>query len=111
MQVVQGSEILIACGMHQFQHGRVDSIDTATEIPFAHIQLRGRSGDFLTRSGAYVPLKYCVILEAEVAAELAKIAKAARKVRRLADKAAEAAKAAAEVARGKATLVSIAWEP
>lgn len=87
---VQHSEVLIASGLHQFQHGRIESIDTATEIPFAHVALRGSKGQLLQRSGAYVPLKYCIELDDETCKTLAAEYKAIRKARRLAAKEAEA---------------------
>lgn len=88
---VQNSEVLITSGLHQFQHGRIESIDTATEIPFAHIALRGSKGQILQRSGAYVPLKYCVELDDETCRQVAAAAKARRKAHRLALKKAEEA--------------------
>ena len=51
------SEVLIHSGMHQWQHGVIERIETATEIPFAQVALRGSKGQVLQRSGAYVPLK------------------------------------------------------
>jgi hypothetical protein len=86
----QNSEVLITSGLHQFQHGRIESIDTATEIPFAHIALRGSKGQILQRSGAYVPLKYCVELDEETCKKVAAEYKEVRKARRLALKEAEA---------------------
>lgn len=83
------AEVLIASGMHQFQHGRIESIETATEIPFAHVALRGSKGQILQRSGAYVPLKYCVELDDETCKAVAAAAKAHRKQLRQAAKAAE----------------------
>jgi hypothetical protein len=93
---VQYSEILISSGLHQFQHGRIESIDTTTEIPFAHVALRGSKGQLLQRSGAYVPLKYCVELDDETCKQAAAQYKAVRKARRLAAKEAEAAAAVAD---------------
>ena len=85
---VQNSEVLIAAGLHQFQHGRIASIDTATEIPFAHVELRGAKGQLLVTRGAYVPLKYCVELEPELIRSISAEAKARRKARRQAERAA-----------------------
>lgn len=94
----QNSEVLIASGLHQFQHGRIRSIDTATEIPFAHVELRGCRGQLLVTRGAYVPLKYCVELDGETLRVIATEAKARRKARRQAEKEAIAAAPAPAVA-------------
>lgn len=73
------SEVLICSGMHQWQHGRIEHIETATEIPFAQVSLRGTKGQILQRSGAYVPLKYCVELDDATCQAVAAQAKAVRK--------------------------------
>jgi len=39
-----GDDVIINSGMHQFQHGRIQAIETATEIPFAHVLLRTKGG-------------------------------------------------------------------
>jgi hypothetical protein len=85
------AEILIHSGLHQFQHGQITSIDTATEIPFAHVRLRGSKGQFLERSGAYVPLKYCIEIDDETAKAMRAAARAVRKQLRAAEKAAHEA--------------------
>jgi hypothetical protein len=90
---VQNSEVLIHSGLHQFQHGRIESIDTSTEIPFAHITLRGKAGQFLVNSGAYVPLKYCVELDEETCKVLSERRKAAMKAARAAARTAAKAEA------------------
>lgn len=82
------SEVLIHSGMHQWQHGVIEHIETATEIPFAQVALRGSKGQVLQRSGAYVPLKYCVELDKETCDAVAAQYKAARKRLRAAEKAA-----------------------
>lgn len=79
-----GDDILIHSGMHQFQHGRIESIDMHTEIPFAHIILRGKGGQFLQKSGAYVPLKYCIELDEETCQAVAEQRKAKMKAARAA---------------------------
>lgn len=89
MYASQNAEIMIACGLHMFQHGRIASIDQATEIPFAHVELRGTKGQLLQRSGAYVPLKYCVEIDSALCDELHAAAKAAKKALRAARKAAQ----------------------
>ena len=83
------SEVLIHSGMHQFQHGRIERIETSTEIPFAQVALRGTKGQLLQRSGAYVPLKYCVELDDETCKEVARQYKAKRKALRDAAKSGE----------------------
>lgn len=101
---VQQSEVLICSGMHQFQHGRIESIDTHTEIPFAHITLRGKAGQFLQRSGAYVPLKYCIEIDEATCKAVNAQMKAARKARRA------AAKAAQEAAGAEPKHDAIDWQ-
>lgn len=81
------NEIMISSGMHQFQHGRITAIDTATVIPFAHVQLRNRNGELSTIRGAYVPLKYCVEIDQGCTDAFRAAAKEARKARRAALKA------------------------
>lgn len=78
------AEVLIHSGMHQFHHGRIESIDTSTEIPFAHVALRGSKGQILTTRGAYVPLKYCAEIDKETCDAVAAARKAAMKARRAA---------------------------
>lgn len=80
------NEIMIASGLHQFQHGLITAIDRSTTIPFAHVTLRAKSGEYLKRSGAYVPLKYCVEIGEECANAVRAAAKMARKMRRAAAK-------------------------
>ena len=90
------SEVLIHSGMHQWQHGVIERIETATEIPFAQVALRGSKGQVLLRSGAYVPLKYCVELDKETCDAVAKQYKARRKQLRAAAKEAEKVAAPAQ---------------
>jgi hypothetical protein len=73
------SEVLIHSGLHQWQHGRIVGIDYDTEIRFVHVRLRGKQGQFLERSAAYVPLKYCTELEPELCASLRQAAREATK--------------------------------
>lgn len=97
MEATKNAEVMIASGLHQFQHGRIASVDYSTTIPFAHVILRGRRGQFLSLSGAYVPLKYCAVIDKGVADACHAAAKAARKVRRAASKALAAAAPKAKV--------------
>lgn len=60
-----GAEVMIAGGGHQFQHGRLASVDSKTfTIPFAHVQLRGVKGQLLKTRWAFVPSKYLVVFDA-----------------------------------------------
>lgn len=100
----ENSEVLIASGLHQFQHGRISKIDTSTSIPFAHIALRGARGQILVTRGAYVPLKYCVEMDAETLSTIEAEAKARRKARRKAEK------ESIENAAGNSAVKNIDWE-
>jgi hypothetical protein len=81
MTIEVNSEVIINSGMHQYQRGRIVDVDTATEIPFAHIALRGSKGQLLQRKAALVPVKYCDEFTKE-AAKAARVAmKAERKAR------------------------------
>ena len=75
-----GAEVLISSGLHQWQHGQIESIDTATQIPFAIVQLRGYGGALLVTKQAYIPLKYCAIFDAEAMRAEAKSRRKAQKV-------------------------------
>ena len=60
--------VMINSGMHQFQHGKIQSIENGTQIPFAHVALRNRGGDLYAKgNGAYIPLKYCQVIDEETA--------------------------------------------
>lgn len=64
-----GDDVMINSGLHQFQHGRIQAIETFTEIPFAHVLLRNKAGKLSKiGNGAYVPLKYCQAIDAETCA-------------------------------------------
>lgn len=65
-----GAEVMIAAGGHQFQHGRVSTLDSTTyTIPFAHVQLRGKKGQLLKNRWAFVPAKYLAEFDVETMRE------------------------------------------
>jgi hypothetical protein len=65
-----GAEVMIAGGGHQFQHGRLRSVDSKSfTIPFAHVQLRGIKGALLKTRWAFVPEKYLVEFDVEALRE------------------------------------------
>lgn len=76
-------DVMIASGMHQFQHGEIMKVDNATVIPFAHVRLRNKNGELSKVRGAYVPLKYCVEIGRDCAASVSRARREARKARRL----------------------------
>jgi len=49
-----GDDVMINSGMHQFQHGRIQAIETATEIQFAHVLLRTKGA--ACRKSAKAPM-------------------------------------------------------
>jgi ribosomal protein L24 len=68
--MMAGAEVMIAGGGHQFQHGRVVSVDSKTfTIPFAQVQLRSVKGPLLKKRGAFVPVKYLVEFDVEAMRE------------------------------------------
>jgi hypothetical protein len=79
-----GAEVMIAGGGHQFQHGRVTSVDSKSfTIPFAHVQLRGIRGALLKNRWAFVPAKYLVEFDVEAMREQTMRAAAERVLKQL----------------------------
>lgn len=103
MTIEVNSEVIINCGMHQYQRGRIVEIDTMIEIPFARIALRGSKGQLLQRKSALVPVKYCD----EFTKEAAKAAKAAMKAARQARHDALAARVTAQLGNG---FEALCWD-
>lgn len=67
-----GAEVMIVGGGHQFQHGRLATVDNKSfTIPFAHVQLRGVKGTLLKTRWAFVPAKYLVEFDVEALREQA----------------------------------------
>jgi DNA-binding MarR family transcriptional regulator len=68
--MMPGAEVMIAGGGHQFQHGRLRSLDSKSfTLPFAHVQLRGIEGTLLKNRWAFVPAKYLVEFDVEAMRE------------------------------------------